>query len=117
MSKWNLFIDDERNPPNDQEWMIARSSQEVEELLLRFQCMPTHISFDHDLGSESFDGYVIVKRLCDDDISGHFLFPEDFTYNIHSQNLVGAENIRCYLNNYLRWRKESNAKVNQNDAQ
>lgn len=106
---YQLFLDDERLPPNDgKQWMIARSYAEAVSLVETHGC-PEVVSFDHDLGA--VDGRVqktgldfamyLVSRDLDADI-----LPDDFFFTIHSQNPVGAENIKCYLRSYLRFKHD-----------
>ena len=65
-----------------------------------------YISFDHDLGNDSEDGYVITKRLVDLELSGFKLLSDNFTFNVHSANPVGSTNIESYLDNYLKYKRE-----------
>lgn len=102
--KWNLFLDDERDPPNDgREWSVARSVDEALVLLGSFHC-PTFISFDHDLGEDVPDGYDFAKALVYLDQKTKWYIPRDFTFYVHSQNPVGGTNIHAYLTQYLRVR-------------
>ena len=102
---WILFIDDERFPPNDgKDWVIARNHFEVFELIFDLG-MPSFVSFDHDLGEESQDGYEIVKEMVDisiKTIDDKYKIGSDFDFYVHSQNPIGKKNIECYLNNYLK---------------
>ena len=110
---YNLFIDDERVPmdvkwrtPGERymyltyEWVIARNWVEVLELVVSFG-FPKLISFDHDLGKNEKTGYEIAQRLCSMVMDGDPL-PDEFDYLVHSKNPVGAENIRQYMNNFLK---------------
>lgn len=112
MFKYNLFIDDERDPFNvkwgswqeqalyrDEIWIIARNWADVLEAVVSLG-FPSVISFDHDLGENEITGYEIAKKLCDMIMDGVEL-PEDFCFYVHSKNPVGAENIRVYMNNFL----------------
>lgn len=108
MSRYSLFIDDERFPPRDgQIWVIARDFEDVM-MSLRIHGMPRHISFDHDLGEDKHTGHDIAKFLVNLDIGGdpNFVLPADFTYYVHSQNPVGKENIEKYLENYLNFKNK-----------
>ncbi|SFG54636.1 cyclic-phosphate processing receiver domain-containing protein [Sulfitobacter dubius] len=106
-----LFIDDERFPPSDgQAWQIARNLAEVASALRSFG-PPDFISFDHDLGEAEPTGYDIAKKLVAGDLgelegtefeSG---LPWGFQFYVHSQNPVGADNIRALLNRYLSFRQ------------
>jgi len=107
-----LFIDDERFPPDDnQAWEIARSFDEVAEVLAR-RGPPNFVSFDHDLGDHTPTGADIAKAMVEGDIcakSGEtprgdhldFRFVEGFSFYVHSQNPVGKRNIQGYLDGYL----------------
>lgn len=110
---YNLFIDDERVPMDvtwgtwqdqalyrDSEWVIARDWLEVLDIVLSVG-FPNMISFDHDLGDNQKTGYEIAQRLCEMVMDGMKL-PENFEFRVHSKNPVGAENIRGYMNNFLK---------------
>lgn len=109
---WALFLDDERFPPEHRPcglpWKIARNHHEVIQLIQEFG-MPTFVSFDHDLGDiiPNGDGYLIAKYLCDLDMYTAYKFPDGFNYTVHSQNPVGAGNIRGYMHGYLKYRKST----------
>jgi hypothetical protein len=110
MSRYSLFIDDERFPPrnDNRDWKIARDWEDVM-MCLRIHGMPGYISFDHDLGEDEHTGYDIAKFLVDMDMNndGDFYLPDDFSFYVHSQNPVGAENIQRYLDNYLSHRSNT----------
>jgi hypothetical protein len=107
-----LFIDDERFPPGDgREWEIARTFEDVAEVLSR-RGAPSFMSFDHDLGDDIPTGFDIAKALVEGDMASRddlpprgpaftFRFPEDFDFYVHSQNPVGKHNIQAYLDGYL----------------
>ena len=110
---YNLFIDDERVPMDvtwgtwqdqalyrDADWVIARNWFEVLEIVVTFG-LPSMISFDHDLGENEKTGYEIAQKLCDMIMDGIDL-PKNFEFRVHSKNPVGAENIRSYMNNFLK---------------
>ena len=100
----NIFIDDERFPPDDgKDWEIMRTMQEVIDLIKIRDSMGvkiSFISFDHDLGDGVPTGMDIVKWLCDYDMDNQ-IFANDFSFYVHSQNPVGKANIEGYLNQYL----------------
>lgn len=97
---YNLFIDDERMPPNDgNDWVIARSSQEAKDIV-RASGVPRFISFDHDLGGED-TSIKFIWFLIDSYMSGYIKsFPA--AYYVHSQNPVGAANIRWLMGSFMR---------------
>lgn len=112
--QWNLFIDDERDPIDvkwgewqeqemyrDGEWTIARNWYEVLELIVSFG-LPTIISFDHDLGDGTPNGYDIAKKIADLVMDGGHEIPQGFSVLVHSKNPVGAENIRVFMNNFMK---------------
>jgi len=61
---------------------------------------PSFISFDHDLG-DGLTGYDCAKWLVEYDLETG-LMPADFSFYVHSQNPVGASNIKNLLNSYMR---------------
>lgn len=105
---YHLFIDDERNPPRNDgnNWIVARDWEDVK-LTLRREGFPKFISFDHDLGENTIDGYEIVKKLVEFDMGcGDLKFPANFAFYVHSQNPVGKRNIEHYLSQYLKVRNQ-----------
>ncbi len=53
---YNLFLDDERFPPNDgKDWVIVRSVQEAVDYV-EVNGLPSFISFDNDLGQGNEEG-------------------------------------------------------------
>ena len=99
--KYRLFIDDERDPPEDgKPWVVARSYDYAVQVVSMMGA-PRYISFDHDLGDNSKTGYDFAKWLVQQDIDTDFLEP-DFIFDVHSQNPVGRDNIVFFLVQYLR---------------
>lgn len=104
-----LYLDDKRNPP-DNTWILVRTFQAAVDFVLT-QGVPAEISFDHDLGIESFvrnegvmverSGYDFAKWLVEKDLDGEINLTKDFKFNVHSANPVGARNIRELLTKYL----------------
>lgn len=113
-----LFIDDTREPSFlwieeyvgregiefarrvDQNWVVARDFDEAADIVTAFGA-PRWIAFDHDLGNQSLSGLEFAKWLAAMEMDGHLRLPDDFDYFVHSQNPVGAENIRAYMKNYM----------------
>ena len=97
-----IYLDDERTPKVEKFDHIVRNFTELTALVLEMKERISYISFDHDLGNyDKWDGYDAVKWLCELDLVTK-IFTEDFTFNVHSANPVGANNIRCYLTQYLK---------------
>ena len=99
-----MFLDDIREPKNDYD-VIVRSFEEAV-LFVQNYGIPTFISFDHDLGCDEIgnilkSGYDFAKWLVDMDIENIHKFPSNFTFDIHSANPIGKNNIKSILNNYL----------------
>lgn len=102
MTYW-LFLDDEREPPAPKErWIVFRNAVDAARYMEQHGC-PEHISFDHDLGDETFTGAWLAKWMTDRWTTGgrrHLNMPENFTYTVHSQNPVGAENIKGHIEGF-----------------
>lgn len=95
---YTLFLDDERDPvdPNS---VVCRSYEEAV-LAVTFMGIPDHIDFDHDLGYGR-TGHDFAKWLVNRAIDGDGHMPK--TYAVHSQNHIGAENIRSTMDSYYRY--------------
>lgn len=90
---YKLFLDDERQPPDDETtWIIVRSYNEFVKCILTYG-HPEFVSFDHDLGPGK-DGYDCAKWLAMRCVDKSIHLPG---YYIHSQNPVGANAINFYL--------------------
>lgn len=103
-----MFIDDEREPPEDgNSWVVCRNIHEFIRHIYD-NGWPNFISFDHDLGIDRMNairanGDMIAKELINMDMYEGGM-PDDFSFYVHSQNPIGAENIRARLNGYLKHR-------------
>ncbi len=101
---YSLYLDDERTPKTNRDWVIVRSYGEAVEYVKK-NGIPNYISFDHDLGEintvgTDFNGYTFAKWICD------YIVETDgtmFDWNVHSANPIGAENINTYLNNFTKF--------------
>lgn len=102
---YSLFLDDERMPPEKKQkgkWLIVRNFDDAKSAVLK-RGFPSFISFDHDLGTGA-TGYDFAKWLVEYDMDTNTM-PEDFEFYVHSQNPIGAANIRNYLNSYIKIKK------------
>ena len=102
-----MFLDDIRNPENDYD-VIVRSYDEAIKYV-KNNGIPSFISFDNDLGCDEKgnilkSGYDFAKWLVEMDIENIYKFPNDFSFEIHSANPIGKNNINSILNNYLIFR-------------
>ncbi len=107
---YKLYLDDLRYPDTHPNWRIARNYHDAVWMVTNYG-MPYHISFDHDLNDFAdlythrmeFTGYDFAKWFCNWVMDNNVdLEPIGFTYNVHSANPVGAENIRCYMANFIK---------------
>jgi len=100
-----MFIDDVRYPPDDgNKWIIIRSYDQFVDYAMENKILPNFISFDHDLGMESENGHELVKDMLNSVIDGFNELPEDFAYEVHSANPVGAKNIHGVLECYFKYK-------------
>ena len=125
---YKLFLDDERFPagtgdkwvempitqgseftalveeqvPGDN-WFVVRTVEAAVALVDSCGC-PEFVAFDHDLGTEA-TGMTFARWLVEQDMNSNAkFFPANFKYDVHSQNVAGASNIRSYLASYLKQR-------------
>jgi hypothetical protein len=115
MKYWSLFLDDIRFPEDVkffygpyENLRICRSMDDAVWAVKRYG-LPTFISFDHDLADEHYGkdtgektGYTFAKWFCDHVMDNDLNLPVGFGYHVHSMNPVGAENIRKYMENFLK---------------
>ena len=104
---WKLFLDDVRDPVKvygSDDFKVARTADQAERLVAVWGA-PSFIGFDHDLG-EIKTGMSFAVWLVEKDMDEEICLPDDFSFNVHSANPVGAENIRRLMNNYLAQRKK-----------
>ena len=100
-----LYLDDVRTPKS-KDWVIVRSYNEAVDYVTKHG-LPFAVSFDHDLADDPLiyedakTGYDFAKWLCNY-IEENNLSIDDFYFEVHSMNPVGAENIRQYMGNYMR---------------
>lgn len=104
---YRLFLDDEREPPDDGgSWVVARSYREAISIMITREEVPYLISFDHDLG-EGRTGYDLAKWLVETDLwyGGKYL-ATNFRFVVHSQNPIGKQNIEGLLSGYLKQKEQ-----------
>lgn len=101
---FKLWIDDCRVPPN-KDWIIAKNSEQAISII-KFSGLPDRIAFDHDLGGDD-TAMVVVYFIINSWLDKLLHIPENFSYSIHSQNPVGADNIRIAMENFLNHVKKS----------
>ena len=96
---YKLYLDDIRNPKGEG-FVVVRSFNEAVNYVNQHG-YPNYVSFDHDLGeSDAKTGYDFAKWLVSVDLVNNSM-PDDFDFNVHSANPVGAQNIIEYFKSYL----------------
>ena len=92
---YRMFIDDERFPASeDPMTLIVRSSAEAIEVIKKLG-VPYFVSYDHDLGGDD-TSMIFINWMIDAYLDGELKhFP--INYYVHSQNPVGARNIKYLL--------------------
>lgn len=97
-----LFVDDERNPPNEQLWDVARSYDEAIEML---KTEPYDVvSLDHDIASYDEDGrertgsdvlnYLVELKVYQDIHAPQFVY-------VHSANPSAYRSMELAINKYF----------------
>ena len=107
-------------------WIIVRSYDEFVKTIIKIGINNIEtISLDHDLSDEHYGredmpwsvdrqidyfsfkektGYECAKWLCDYCLDNNFKLPKEIL--IHSFNIIGAANIRSYINNFKKHNPE-----------
>lgn len=93
-----LWIDDIRTPPNDTDYVWAKSTNQSIELIQQYKDNIDYIDIDHDAGDYASDGGDFIKIL-------DWLEANEFwcTLRIHSMNPVGRQNMEA-IANHNNWR-------------
>lgn len=95
------MIDDERFPVNKSK-VLWRTVDEAKKYISE-NGYPWYIDFDHDLGFNQPTGYDFALWLVETDMdSDWWKERDDFLWDIHSQNPIGAQNINNLLENYAK---------------
>lgn len=93
-----LFVDDERQPPTGEDWVLAKTVNDAVRLLASFDF--TEVSFDHDDGSDSFEAvayFLCMKVKATRALNPEYAQPKVY---IHSANPVGAERLQEIFDDY-----------------
>lgn len=93
------FLDDEREPvaKNNIIWVIFRDGESLISML-DMVGLPDGISFDHDLGEDRMSGHDVAKEILARVVDQQLVVPVEFEFDVHSQNPIGANNIRNTMN-------------------
>lgn len=101
---YSLYLDDERSPKTYRKFFIVRNYEDFV-YTIATHGIPEYISFDHDLGRTA-TGYDCAVWLTGYVMGyGHDL-PDNFQYNVHSANPVGAKNITMAMERLIKLRKK-----------
>ncbi len=101
LADYEIFLDDERMPSEAmKDAVIVRDFWEFKRTINE-RGIPKFISFDHDLGCMTYTGKSCAEYL----ICRMFDYPKEalkeFDFYVHSQNPIGAENIRRLLEQFI----------------
>jgi hypothetical protein len=102
---YKMFLDDVRTPRmlylEPSEWTHVKSFKEAVECVEK-NGIPIEIRFDHDLGDGDYKtGADFARWLGEKIFYDGKKFPDGFTYEVHSMNPVGAENIRDIMGYFI----------------
>ena len=95
---YKLFLDDERWPKTT-DWLLVRSSHQAINAVQLYG-MPNEIAFDHDLGGPD-TAMHFIWWIVDNHYDNKLEIPVDFKYTVHSQNPIGAANIKHLMDGFL----------------
>jgi len=102
MSRWTLFLDDERFPARGcEDAIICRTSQEAISEIVARGC-PIQMLLDHDLGEGDDASSVFYPAFENLVLDGIIKIPPDFIFSVHSMNPVGSANLRAKIERLLR---------------
>lgn len=110
-----LFLDDERFPAEGTAFdvlFLCRNVECAKAIFLRNddENVQWTVSFDHDLGEGKLTGKDFANWLVDLDMANeHGEIFNRLEWTVHSQNPVGAENIKKYLESYESFKNRRNA--------
>jgi hypothetical protein len=118
---YSIFLDDERMPEriypkNTDEVMrkynmvVCRSFEQAVNLIIDKGYFPTYVSFDNDLGQNesgniSLEGNNFAQWMIDQDLDKNYEIPENFSFFVHSANIIQSKEIEIKLNNYLKFKR------------
>ncbi len=104
-----LWIDDVREPSCCGEWIVVRSVHQAKVAIHWYEHQMNDdtilISLDHDAGNFARDGGDYIKLL--DWLEEKGIVDTGYLFHIHSQNPVGAENMRRIIK-HNNWKEVKN---------
>lgn len=87
-----LFLDDIRNPPDGEDWIVVRNYEDCIAILNTGRV--TDLSLDHDLGETKYSGYDVATYI-EFKVWTEGFYPPKIT--VHSANPVGRRNIEAAI--------------------
>lgn len=94
MKDINVWLDDERPAPLGWYHFYTVGSMIAFFEAYKGEYHVTYITLDNDLGENALEGYGAVKKLVDLGVDAE-------RRNIHSENVVAADNMHAYLSNAM----------------
>ena len=104
MKDIKVWLDDERTAPLGWHHFYTAESMIAFFEAYKGEYNVTCITLDNDLGDNALEGYDVVKRLVGLGISAKW-------WNIHSENVVAADNMHNYLSSAMYYHMINNAAI------
>ena len=104
MKDIKIWLDDERPAPLGWHHFYTAESMIAFFEAYKGEYNVTCITLDNDLGENALEGYDAVKKLVDLGISAKW-------WNIHSENVVAADNMHNYLSSAMYYHMINNAAI------
>lgn len=102
---YRLFLDDKREPPEGDDWVVARNAREFFDILDE-RGAPTHLDLDYYLNDDfpAFGptGANLAMDFCSAVGMGELTLPEGFTFSAHSSDEAMNDRIRKAMTDGLR---------------
>ncbi len=111
-----IFLDDERNPPDDEpDWVIVRSAPVLLEMVSAHSYAIIEISFDNDLQAD-LEGRHALGRIVGDALNSPIHLPRLERITVHSANVVAAEAMMAMVHAAIRYGKIQPIEVRRRSA-
>lgn len=122
---YSIFLDDLREinmvypnhvHPNMQVFLdthnvtICRTMEDAVALIEEKGYLPNYISFDNDLGEDTFgkplkEGIDFAHWIVESVLDGKYTIPDDFNFFVHSANTIAGPEIKHLLDNFIKFIK------------
>ena len=104
MKDIKVWLDDERPAPLGWYHFYTAESMIAFFEAYKGEYNITYITLDNDLGENALEGYDAVKKLVDLGVNAKWR-------NIHSENVVAADNMHNYLSSAMHYHKINEATI------